>query len=202
MPFSGKPLIAWTIEYANKSNFVDEVIVSTDNKKIAETATKYGATVPFIRPSHLASDEIDSNSVVLHALDSLDKKFDIVMLLQPTSPLRNETDIDMALTEMYKKKVLSLVSVVEAVHPPEWIIRLNNDKIISDNLLSLRETKDNFDKAYQLNGAIYISESNEYRKNGTFFSSKTTTYEMPPERSIDIDFKIDFLLGELIIKNN
>ncbi len=95
--FAGKPLIAWSIEAAKKSLYVDDIFCSTDDKNIANIAKQYGAEVPFMRPKALATDSASGNDVVLHAIQNFKKKYDIILLLQPTSPLRDENDIDDAI---------------------------------------------------------------------------------------------------------
>lgn len=96
---AGRPLIAWTIEAALKSNIVDRVVLSSDDNEIIETAKSWGCSVPFRRPAHLANDTASSMQVVLHALEQL-PGFDYVILLQPTSPLRTASDIDAAFHEL------------------------------------------------------------------------------------------------------
>ena len=110
-PLLGKPLIAWTIEQALASEYLDRVVVSTDDEKIAEISRKYGAKVPFMRPKESAADEARRIDVVLHAIDWMEKNdnsYDLIMLLQPTSPLRTSEDIDKAIKLFISKKADSL----------------------------------------------------------------------------------------------
>ena len=112
----GCPLIKWTIDAASKST-LSRVVVSTDDKEIADACRNFGVEVPFVRPDSLASDEAQSIDVVLHALDALDEQFDAVMLLQPTSPFRTHEDINMALTmNLDGSSVISVVPV-DGTHP-------------------------------------------------------------------------------------
>jgi len=102
-PVAGKPLIVWSIESAKKSVFLDHVIVSTDNERIAEISEHAGAGVPFVRPAELATDTARSVDVLLHAADwfaERGQRYDIIVCLQPTSPLRTAMDIDNALRRM------------------------------------------------------------------------------------------------------
>jgi len=95
-PLLGKPLINWTIEVAQRSKYFDNLIVSTDSESIAEVALSANCRVPFIRPSELATDHTPSSEVVLHVLDFYEKKdqdYDILVLLEPTSPLREDSDM-------------------------------------------------------------------------------------------------------------
>src|SRR3989339_1726633 len=119
----GKPLISWTIEHALSSKYIDKVIVSTDDRKIAEISRKCGAAVPFIRPAKLATDKAKGIDVILHAVRWFEKKrnkFDLIMLLQPTSPLRTAGDIEAAIELLFEKKAGAVVSVCETEHHPLW----------------------------------------------------------------------------------
>ena len=123
-----KPLIAWTIEAAKNSQYIDHIIVSTDSDKIAKVAKNWGVAVPFERPSYLSTDEASSEDVIVHTLNWIEENegilFDYFILLQPTSPLRQTKDIDQALELMEKKNASSVVSVVKAVRPIEWYVIL------------------------------------------------------------------------------
>lgn len=125
---AGKPLIAWTIEAALDSSCFARLIVSTDDAEIASVARQYGAEVPFLRPAELASDAASSMDVVLHGLDWLAQAAQslpgLVMLLQPTSPLRTPEDIQAAITLQTEKNAEAVVSVCEAAHPVQWLRRL------------------------------------------------------------------------------
>ena len=101
-----KPLIAWTIEAAKKSKYLDRLILSTDCDKISKIAQKYNCEVPFLRPKNLSTDISKGNDVIMHAIKTIKKEYDIIVVLQPTSPLRTNDDIDLALEHMIKKKAL------------------------------------------------------------------------------------------------
>ena len=117
---SGKPLIAWTIENAIKSKYIDDVYVSTDCDKIAKISEKYGALVPFFRPKNLAKDDSKTIDCINHMVNNLDPnetKFDYILILQPTSPLRNNIHIDEAIEMIIKdKNADSLVSCIKVPH--------------------------------------------------------------------------------------
>ncbi|GAG81989.1 unnamed protein product [marine sediment metagenome] len=126
----GKPLIAHTIEVAKQSRIFDRIIVSTDDKEIAEVAKEYGAEVPFIRPAELATDTADAMDVLIHALKWFKNKgqnFDYVMKLQPTSPLRTEQDIKNSMDLIIQKDGDSILSVSECEHHPFWSNTLGTD---------------------------------------------------------------------------
>ncbi len=191
--FAGKPLIAWTIELVSKINGQHNVIVSTEDKNIAKIAKEYGASVPFLRPSELAADNISAVEVMKHAISKLKFK-GIVLLLQPTSPLRSLEDINKGIS-LIKKNKTAVISVVKYIHnsnlttfskPGERFIPISIDN------------KD----LYVPNGAIYIADSEWLLKNNSFYTQDVTTFEMPQLRSIDIDYEYQFLIAENIFKES
>ena len=106
-----KPLIFFTINSAKNSNFLDRFIISSESKNILKVAKKFNCEIPFIRPKHLSKDNVGATEVVYHAITAIKKKYDYVVLLQPTSPLRDSNDIDEAIVEIINKKAVSLFSV-------------------------------------------------------------------------------------------
>ena len=204
LPLAGKPLIVWTIEAANGSKYIDRCIVSTDGEKIAEVAEKYGGNVPFMRPVKLATDESTSESVILHAIDALPQKYDMIILLQPTSPLRTSENIDKALDLMLERGAPAIVSVVKTEHPPEWSFRLRNNLQMSELAVKLERGKrrQDYPPTYQLNGAIYAAETHYYLQKRTFIMENTLAFIMPPESSVDINSRLDLRIAELIMKDS
>ncbi|ABR56003.1 acylneuraminate cytidylyltransferase [Methanococcus aeolicus Nankai-3] len=204
-PLLGKPLIAWTIEQAKNSKYVDKVVVSTDDEEIAEISRKYGAEVPFLRPKELARDDSPTIDTIMHATNWFEERgeiFDIIVLLQPTSPLKTTEDIDNAI-ELFlnNKNALSLVSVKENEHPPFWSFKIENDYIkplFGNEYINKRRQE--LPKCHIPNGAIFISYIKVLKEYRTFYTPKTISYIMPPERSVDIDNEFDFLLAEFILK--
>lgn len=200
---NGRPLIEWSIIASNNSKYIDEVVVSTDSLEIAEISKKAGATVPFIRPNYLASDHSSTFDALEHCIkfyeNELNKVFDIIVLLQPTSPLRTANHIDEALLFMDDKKAKSIISVCETEHPPEWSNTLPSD-LSMDNFLSkkvLTTRSQDFPQSYRLNGAIYICKTKELLKQKTFFIDHDIyAYPMQKQTSIDIDTIDDFELAE------
>jgi len=208
-PVSGKPLIAWTIEQALASKFLDRVVVSTDDKEIAEVSKKYGAEVPFMRPKELATDKSKGIDVVLHTIDWLKendnrKQCDLLMLLQPTSPLRKSEDIDKAIELLFLKEAKAIVSVCEVGHHPLWANTLPEDGCMKDFIRQeiINKNRQELPVFYRLNGAIYLAYCNYVKQCRSFIGKDTFAYIMPRERSIDIDGKIDFKLAEILIKND
>ena len=205
---AGKPLIVWTIQTALQSNWLDKIIVSTDNETIASVSREAGAEVPFMRPKHLANDKAKVIDVVLHAIDwfeSQGENYDLLLLLQPTSPLRTVQDIENAIQLLFEKQAKAIISVCENEHPPYWSNTLPADhsmkNFINFDAIKNRQELPTF---YRLNGAIYLSEIDYLKQNKGFWGSQTYAYVMPKERSVDIDSLLDFKLAELLLneKNN
>ena len=145
------------------AGYIDSIVVSTDSDVIAAIASKFGAEVPFLRPKNLAEDGSSTNDVLIHAIKSLKEKFDILILLQPTSPLRTEHDIDDALKSFIDTDAETMVSVVEKGHPLEWSFRLTNLKLSSFfNEAKKKKRRQDYASSYELNGAIYISYVKEF----------------------------------------
>jgi len=203
LPLLGKPLVAWTIDAALSSSFIDRCIISTDDEEIAQIAREYGCDVPFIRPTELATDRALSNSVYLHALEALSDKYDIAIFLQPTSPLRKTVDIDQALELMQKKGASSIVSVVEAVRPLEWYVVIGEDFKLKNVVKESYNIVEKFNrpKTYYYNGAIKAITVNYFLEKKVSLSPNTIAYIMPLDRSVDIDNEFDFRIAEMICKN-
>jgi N-acylneuraminate cytidylyltransferase/CMP-N,N'-diacetyllegionaminic acid synthase len=204
LPLNGKPLIAWTIEQAKASVHIDRVIVSTDDEEIASVARAHGADVPFLRPKELASDTAKAMDVILHALSWLEEnrdRYDVFVLLQPTSPLRTTEDIDNALTLLFSKDARAIVSVCETEHHPYWSNVLPADGSLDGFLRPdiMNKNRQELPTFYRLNGAINAAYCDHLRTGKTFFGKGAYAFVMPGERSVDIDTRIDFQLAELLI---
>ena len=199
----GKPLIVWTIEHAKKSRYIGRITVSTEDKEISEISKKCGAEV-IERPEELAKDETPTIDVIFHVLRVIKaENFEpgLVVLLQPTSPLRNAQDIDNAIELFLKNDCESVVSVCEVEHSLYWSFEIENrylKPIFGGKYLNMR--RQDLPKVYTPNGAIYVSTPEILWKYKSFYCSKTIPYIMPPERSVDIDNEIDFMLAELLMR--
>ncbi len=200
----GKPLIAYTIEAAKESRIFDEILVSTDSTEIARVATKYGANVPFMRPTELSTDSASSIDVIVHTLSYFIENgtyFDYFVLLQPTSPLRTSSDIINAAQLVFEKDANSVVSVCEAEHTTFLINTLPEDlslfKFIDKSMIKPRQE---LPKCYRINGAIYIAKVDYFLENRNFYGEKSFAYIMPRERSVDIDDYIDLKLAEVLLE--
>lgn len=200
---NGKPLMAYAIEAAKKSNMFDEVMVSTDSLKYAEIAESCGAVVPFMRNTASANDTASSWDVVEEVLSEYEKRgkvFDDFCLLQPTSPLRTAEDIQNAYRIFSEKGAMAVVSVCECEHSPLWCNLLNDNMelkgfIDPQNYLRRQELK----KFYRINGAIYIVSRKEFLKNQFIYREGSFAYIMSQDRSIDIDSLLDFKVAETLI---
>jgi len=196
-----KPLIAWTIEAALNSEFICKVIVTTDCQEIASVAIRYGAEVPFIRPTELATDSAATVDVIDHAITFLDEDFDVIVVLQPTSPFRTQIDIQNAF-ELYSNNCTpSVVSVMKADKSPYWyFFRENNNKI--QPVITLEgqfSRRQDLPDSYLLNGAVYIVGVKDFQRDRKLIFNDTLSFVMSKESSIDIDDIMDFKLAQLIL---
>jgi CMP-N,N'-diacetyllegionaminic acid synthase len=199
-PLQNKPLIAWSIEAGKASQYIDEVVVSTDTQEIAEVAKAYGASVPFMRPAELSEDTSSSFDALEHTILSMDKKYDYVMLLQPTSPLRSAVHIDEAIELLFEKKADSIISVCEVDHSPRWSNILLKDQSM-ENFIAPEDAKHSqaLPTYYRLNGAIYLLDREIALKKRTLFIGENSyAYVMDRTSSIDIDTELDFKIAECI----
>jgi CMP-N-acetylneuraminic acid synthetase len=207
----GKALIQYTFEAIEESRLLDKTILSTDDLDIIELGKSFKISIPFIRPDYLASDTALTIDVVLHALDYLEKDEnyvpDAVILLQPTSPLRDGNDIDAAIS-MYIEENKNfgtecLLSVNKpSQHPAECFCIENNHMkfaITSDKGFKGRQT---FPDYFFINGAIYISSVRILREKNIFFDpyQRNAFYRMTPYHSIDIDSLFELDVAEGILK--
>lgn len=193
LPAAGRPLIAWTIAAAHGARDIDRTILSSDDDEIISVARELGCDVPFRRPAHLATDTATSIDVVLHAVDAF-PDHGIVVLLQPTSPLRTAADIDAALTTFATAGAPACVSVTPSEQSPYWMYRFGEGGRLQPivTLPSGVTRRQDLPPAYMLNGAIYVADIEWLRRSRSFVTPDTVAHIMPPERSIDIDTGADF----------
>lgn len=198
-PLHGVPLIAWTIQTALASGVFDRIIVTTDDPEIAEVSLEYGAEIPFIRPAELATDQTPGILPVLHALDQL-PGVEEVMLLQPTSPLRTTHDIQGILTKYRDAGAQCAISVTRNHQHPEWAFQMSSRGyfLVPDNFV-LASNRQHLPATYAINGAMYLAECSWLRSRRTFITPSTLMYEMPQERSLDIDSEFDLKLATLLL---
>ena len=185
----GKPLINWTIEAASSSRYIDHLILSSDDKCICSVAKAAGCNVPFLRASELATDDAKTVDVVLDAINRT-PGFDLVVVLQPTSPLREASDIDNCLELLIAQGAATAVSVSESRDHPFLVYSMAADSRLDaflkiDPSLSMR--RQDLPPAYSLNGAIYVAEIDWLIASKSFVSPETVGYPMSREASVDID---------------
>lgn len=204
---NGKPLIAYAIEAALKSQYIERVIVSTDADDIAEVAKKYGAEVPFKRPDELSSDTASAIDVYLHAIEFImnqnNTPIDKFMVLLPTAPMRTFEHINNAVAFFNEKQATTLISVKEADTPVTWYMNKNDEGRIANagfgtgNAVTNRQVNL---KYFIPNGAIYILDYNLLKNNRTYYCDNTVGFEMSAEDSVDIDTLTEFKFAEMLIK--
>jgi CMP-N-acetylneuraminic acid synthetase len=207
-PILGKPLLAYTIEQAQSLDWVDRLIVSTDNSEIKKIAEQWRVEIPFLRPPGLARDNSPKVLVIIHAVKEAEKywheQYDLVIDLDPTSPLRNQKDIELATNLMFSKpKPSAVITAAVARRNPYFNIVEINEKgyvYLSKNSGKLFSGRQDAPKAYDMNGSIYVIWKDVLLKEKTFFTEKTKLFLMPPERSFDIDTKTDFKIVEMLIR--
>jgi CMP-N,N'-diacetyllegionaminic acid synthase len=196
----GRPMIAWSIEAARRSRYLDRTILSTDDRAIMKTARELGCDVPFARPAELADDRAKAENVVLHALDAVDEVFDIVVLLQATSPMRTAADIDAGLERCIAAGAPACISVQRARKSPYWMMTLDE----AGRLKRLLQTdgpshrRQDLPEVFEPNGAFYAARVPWFREHHTFVGEGTVAYDMPEERSIDIDTPLDLALARAV----
>ena len=190
-----KPLIHYTLENAIKSKYLDRIIVSTDSKIIKNVCKNYD--VPFLRPKKYSQDYSLTSDVIFHAIDYLSKKniffYDYIMLLQPTSPLRLSKDIDASIKKLINSKFDSLISVVNVgANHPSRMYKIYKNKLLpifGEKISMMPRQK--LENIYIRNGSIYLTSLKSFKKYKSFISKKNMSYEMPLERSVNIDIKKD-----------
>ncbi|MBF8264148.1 MAG: CMP-N-acetylneuraminic acid synthetase [Dehalococcoidia bacterium] len=203
-PLAGKPLIYYSIAEAKACSLLDRVIVSTEDEEIARIARSYSAEV-ILRPVELAQDNTPSIPVFRHVVEYLKQKegysADIIVILQPTSPLRTKDDIEICIKKYLTHKCDSVISVCPVEHPPNWIYRLDNDRMtpfLEESKRVLR--RQDAPPLYRLNGVVYVSSGDWIMKNDSMVGENSLAYVMPPERSLDIDTEMDFAIAESLLK--
>lgn len=204
---NGKPLIAYAIEAALNSKYIDKVIVTTDSDEIADVAKKYGADVPFKRPDELSSDTASAIDVYLHAIEFVMKEqrrqLEKFMVLLPTAPMRTSKHIDDAVEFFNGKNATTLISVKEAETPITWYMnkdsydRIENAGFGVGNAVTNRQVNS---KYYVPNGAIYILDYDLLKSRRTYYCDNTVGFVMTAEDSVDIDTITEFKFAEMLIR--
>ena len=204
---NGKPLIYYTIKEALKSTFISDLVVSSDDESIINYSTKLGAVAPFKRPKNLSTDNALSASVVYHALEYMESlrsiNYDLVIMLQPTSPFRKVKHIDESIKLIINKNSDSLVSVVnvDGYHPYR-MKKFSKDYVLNyiDQGFEDMRPRQSLPKVFIRNGAIYIVKCEYFKKNKNLVGQKCLGYEMDLKESVNIDNEIDLLVSKTIME--
>ncbi|HHV30190.1 MAG TPA: acylneuraminate cytidylyltransferase family protein [Clostridium sp.] len=201
---NGKPMLAYSIEAAKESGLFEEIMVSTDSKKYAQIAKQWGANVPFLRPEELSNDTASSWDVVRYVIQrykELGREFDTVALLQPTSPLRNSTDIIKGYEVMENKSANSVIAVCEVEHSPLWANTLpKNHSMVGFIRPDIAKVpRQSIPTYYRINGALYIVKVEHLMLSADIYSDRSYALIMDKENSIDIDDIFDFKIASLLL---
>ncbi|MBQ8945521.1 MAG: acylneuraminate cytidylyltransferase family protein [Lachnospiraceae bacterium] len=204
-PLNGKPLIAYTIDAALKSVYIDDVIVSTDSNRIADISKQLGAKVPFLRPEELAGDRSNIIDAVIYTMDRLKQmgeRYEMLVLLQPTQPLRRAEDIDRAVEKFYQCGRAGLVSVTEVDDHPILIRTIDSEGVLH-SILNSKSTirRQDMPLYYKVNGCIYINDVASLKED-TSFNDNPIPYIMDKDRSVDIDEIRDLYVAESIMRDS
>ncbi|TGA97411.1 acylneuraminate cytidylyltransferase family protein [Sporolactobacillus shoreae] len=198
----GQPLIAYSINEAKKSSYIDKLIISTEDEEIAKIGEKFGAEVPFMRPQALAQDSTPGIDPILHAMDWFRQRgivYNYVMCLQCTSPLRTVNQIDEAIKQLIDQGADSIVSVCESKVSPFWMKRIN-EGVLADFLTNapFYARRQEAPTVYQLNGALYLAREEILRTNKNWYTKQTLPYIMDEISSLDIDSQTDLQFFEFL----
>lgn len=203
------PLIAYKIIAAQKCSVDKRIIVSTDDKEIADISMKYGAEVPFMRPEYLATDSASSMDVIEHAMNWIKKndeeKYDYVCMLEPSSPFASYKDFDNAFKLIEEKKADTLLGMKEVEVNKVFIHSLDEDNKLSYFYQAIKDLKSirrqDQKKEYTMNGCMYIARWDYFEKYKLFHSENSIPYIMPEESSIEIDSAFNYQVACSIVEN-
>lgn len=203
----GKPLLAYAIEHAMAAERIDRGIVSTDDDEISRVARDHGGDVPFERPPELATDTATTDEVVLHALEWLSDRgetYDVVCSIPVTTPFREPGDVDGAIGHLLDVGAQSVVGVTEFDPPPFWAVESGDDGFLrphfgGEYMWSKTRTQE-VPALMRPNGAVFAATVEAFREQEGFYTDLTAGYEMPPERSIDVDEPFDMKVARALME--
>ncbi|WP_366654193.1 acylneuraminate cytidylyltransferase family protein [Fodinicurvata sp. EGI_FJ10296] len=204
-PFAGKPLIAWSIEQARQSGCCSIVAVSSDSADILDAARSAGADLLVERPPELATDTVSSLPAVVHCVKAaenhLGRECDSILYLQATSPLRMVTDIQGAVALHDKSRPGSVITGCEARNSPYFTLleeTAAGGVALSKTTVPPVVRRQDAPRCYDMNGSIYVFTRSRFIESPKVLYEDTRLYEMPPERSVDIDTELDWILAEVV----
>ncbi|MEW5772892.1 MAG: acylneuraminate cytidylyltransferase family protein [Thermodesulfobacteriota bacterium] len=203
LPAAGKPLVAFSVEQALASRHIDRLVISSDDPVIIEAAVRFGCEAPFVRPAELARDESSSADVLVHALRQI-PGYDLAVLLQPTSPLREAGDIDACLERAVRTGAHSCLSVVRVEKGPHWMLTVDSAGEVSPYLgwEGFAARRQELPAVFCPNGAVYVVRTGWFLESRRFLAEGTQAHVMPSERSLDIDSALDFKIFKSIIEED
>jgi CMP-N-acetylneuraminic acid synthetase len=195
---AGRPLLAWTCDAARGASGLSRTIVSTDDDEIAQEARRFGVEVPFMRPAELAADDTPMLAVVAHALAQVDEP-DAVVLLQPSSPLRQSRHIDEALQILRESGADTVVSVVEVPHAftPASLMRIESGRLRPDGDDVGPVDRHAKERLYARNGPAVLVTRPDTVRSGSLYGADIRPYVMSRLESVDVDGPEDLALAEL-----
>jgi CMP-N,N'-diacetyllegionaminic acid synthase len=203
--FGDKPLIVHTIESARKSGLFEHVIVTTEDEKIAKIAKKFGADVPFLRPKKLATDHVDYDKVIMHAIKKLKilgYDFDILVNRDCTVPFIRNSDVSKSIKLLQKEKCDLVCGVYKQHHNPYFnMMELDSKGYLkfSKKMKNRSKGRQNSPVVYQLNG-LFVMNVNQFLKYGKTYMPKVIPFEIPPETGHMIDTEFEFQIGDCVAK--
>lgn len=204
-PLNGLPLIAHSIRAARASRYITKVIVSTDSSEIYDMAMAHGADNSFLRPAPLATDDAKVIDTYLYTLDNFESelglKYEELVVLQPTSPLRTSEDIDGAIDLFRRNSADSVITYTEEHHPIMWHKYLRPDMTLESIFPETLDNRQEHRRSYYPNGAVYVFKRSLLQKK-IYTSDKTFAYIMPRSRSVDIDTIEDFEYASFLMKES
>lgn len=203
-PLAGVPLLAHTARAALASRLITEVVVTTDAPEIREVALQYGVQAPFLRPAELATDTALAIPTVQHAVLEMERRraaaYDYVVMLQPTTPFRTSDDLDEALGRLLESDADGIISVVgvDNWHPMK-MKRFAGELLVDYEKPPVENPpRQTLPPVFMVNGALYATRRDVLMERGTFQGDRCLGYVMPPERSVNIDSEIDFMVAEYL----
>ena len=199
---NGQPMIAYTIKAAKEAKKITDFLVSTDDEEIKTISIKYGAPVPFIRPKSLATDTVRNIDVMFHAVEYMERlkgyRYDILVLLQPTSPFRSASHIDIAIDSITQSNLQSLASVKGPFQKRDPILKVVNSggQLVDYSNNPKKRTKEFF----IYNAALYVVKRRYFGKHKKIISPRQIPLIMDKYHSIDVDDISDFRTAEIYLQ--